>query len=57
MLFKLPVLKLPTGDVCLEESLIMRAYNSSHSKIKLVRSFSEVAAANASKPVLEYCVL
>lgn len=57
MLFKLPVLKLPTGDVCLEESLIMRAYNSSHSKIKFVLSFSEVAAANASKPVLEYCML
>lgn len=57
MLFKLPVLNLPTGDVCLEESLIIKAYSSLHSKIKFVLSFSEVAAANASKLILANCVL
>lgn len=57
MPFKLPVLKLPTGDVCLDGSLIMRVYSSLHSKIKFVFSISEGAAANAGKPVLANCVL
>lgn len=52
MLFKLSVLKLLTGDVCIEESLIMSVYSSLNSKIKFVLSISEVAAADASKPVL-----
>lgn len=57
MLFKLPVLKLPTGDMCLEESLIMRVYSSLHSKIKFDLSISEVAATNAGTPVLANCIL